>query len=173
MLPRVPPVDPSNATAPSRRGVLLAGASLAVVPAVASSCTQHKAHVPTPTETMLDETLALEDTLLAAYDQALGSVPANSSLGRTLSLIRSAHAAHRSALLIAGAQPFPPTTLPTTPTATPTASRDLARTLGATESAAATVRTATCIRAPRELVPLLASLAASESAHAALLRQPA
>src|SRR5437868_4309972 len=154
----------------SRRSVLMGGATVAVLPIVSVGCTRRKPHVPTPRETLLDETLALEDELLSAYDEAITAPGLRSSLRTTLLHIRSEHAAHRAALLTAGAQPAPgasasPTTAPTAPP------RPNARQLAATETAAATIRTDTCLRAPRDLATLLASLAASETAHAALLRE--
>jgi hypothetical protein len=118
---------------------------------------------------MLDETLALEDEILSAYDAAITAVGARSKVGGTLVHIRSEHAAHRAALLTAGAQPAPGATASPTPTVE--TRRDTVRQLAATERAAATIRTDTCVRAPRDLAPLLASLAASETAHAALLRE--
>ena len=148
----------------TRRNALLGGAAIAWL----GGCTRHKPHIPTPQENLLDETLALEESLLAAYDAALAQPGATSAFRRTLTQIRHAHAAHRSALLTAGAQVAPPVSPTPTPLATPRT--ETARTLAATESAAATIRTDTCLRAPRDLAPLLASLAASEAAHAALLR---
>jgi hypothetical protein len=166
MLPRVLPTGRRL----SRRGVLLGTASAAVLPAVTTGCTRHKPHVPTPRETLLDETLALEDVLLSAYDVALAAFGRRSALTPTLVHIRAEHAAHRAALIRAGAQPAPEATPSPTPAAI--APAETTRTLAATERAAATIRTDTCVRAPRDLAPLLGSLAASESAHAALLREP-
>jgi hypothetical protein len=150
--------------------MLLGTASAAALPLDASGCTRHKPHVPTPRETVLDETLALEDELLATYDAGLAAPGLRSNVRRLLVHIRSEHAAHRAALLTAGALPTPGATA--SPSATPTQrAADTVPQLTATETAAATIRTDTCVRAPRDLAPLLASLAASETAHAALLRQ--
>src|SRR3954469_24357267 len=148
----------------SRRNALLGGAAVVCL----GGCTRHKPHIPTPRENLLDETLALEESLLAAYDAALAEVRTATALARTLTLIRSAHAAHRTVLLTAGAVSASPATA--SPTPLPVPRGETARTLAASESAAATIRTDTCLRAPRDLAPLLASLAASEAAHAALLR---
>jgi hypothetical protein len=167
MLPRVSRLLPSL----TRRSVLLGGSALAAVPLLGTGCTRHKAHVPTPRENLLDETLALEDTLLTTYEAAAATVDPRSKLGQALIVIRNAHAAHRATLLTAGAQPAPGTTPSPTPTPTPIPLRDVARVLAATETAAATIRLDTCVRAPGDLAPLLGSLAASESAHAALLRE--
>jgi hypothetical protein len=152
----------------SRRTLLLGAAVVAAAPEV-TGCTRHKPHVPTPSETLLDETLALEDELISAYDVAIATTSIRTSQRRTLVAIRSEHAVHRAALLTAGAQPSPAAT--GSPTPTITAPRDTTRTLIATETAAATIRTDASVRAPRDLAPLLASLAASETVHAALLRE--
>src|SRR3954449_1260605 len=137
MLPRVPEI--------TRRSALLGGAALACV----GGCTRHKPHVPTPRENLLDETLALEDSILAAYDAALAAAVPTSALARTLMHIRSEHAAHRSALLTAGAQAAPQPSTSPTPSAVP-ARGEATRALAATETAAATIRTDTCLRAPRD-----------------------
>ena len=163
MLPSVP-TDPGL----SRRNVLLSTASAALLPLGAAGCTRHKPHVTTPHDTLLDETLALEDELLSAYDVAISTVAVRSPARGTLLHIRSEHAAHRAALLTAGAQPAPAGTA--SPTPIPTPSAETVRQLTASETAAATIRTNACVQAPRDLAPLLASLAASETAHAALLR---
>src|SRR3954451_354161 len=149
----------------SRRNALLGGAAVVCL----GGCTRHKPHIPTPRENLLDETLALEESLLAAYDAALAEVGTTTALARTLRLIRSAHAVHRTVLLSAGAVSASPVTA--SPTPLPVPRGETARTLAASESAAATIRTDTCLRAPRDLAPLLASLAASETSHAALLRE--
>jgi hypothetical protein len=148
----------------TRRNALLGGVAIACL----GGCTRHKAHIPTPRENLLDETLALEESLLAAYDAALAQAGVTPAFARTLTDIRNAHAVHRNVLLTAGAQSAPPASTTPTPLANPRG--ETARTLAATETAAATIRTDTCLRAPRDLAPLLASLAASEAAHAALLR---
>lgn len=157
MLPRVPDL--------TRRHLLVGGAAVACV----GGCTRHRPHVPTPRENLLDETLALEDSLLSSYDAALQRLGARPAAAAMLGQIRAAHAAHRVALLTAGAQPLP-TTSPS-PTLPPVAPSETTRTLAASETAAATIRTDSCMRAPRDLAPLLASLAASEAAHAALLHE--
>ena len=136
---------------------------------VTSGCTHRRPHVPTPRETLLDETLALEDELLAAYDAALPVIGPHSLLGRRLAHIRADHATHRSTLVAAGAQQAPGP--PASPTQSVIAPGDTRQMLAASESAAATVRGSACLGAPRDLAPLLGSLAASETAHAALLRE--
>jgi hypothetical protein len=164
MLPRMPELTPGL----TRRGVLTSAGALAVTPLVVGGCTRHERHVPTFRETLLDDTLALEESLLASYDAALAALGARDPFTRTLTHIRFEHSAHRSALLTAGAQPSPQSSA--TPTPPVVAPGDLRQMLIAVENAAATLRTDACLRGPTDLAPLLASLAASETAHAALLR---
>jgi len=152
----------------TRRGVLVGGAAVAALPVFATGCTRHKPHVSTPRENLLDQMLALEDELLASYDAAIAITSSSSTLGRTLAQIRAAHAVHRTALLTTGSQPGPAASGRPTPTVV--APGGTSQMLAATESAMATLRTEACLRAPIDLAPLLASLAASEAAHAALLR---
>ena len=167
MLPRVLPSGRPVNRPMSRRGLLLGSASLSVLASVTSGCTEHKPHVATPRENLLDNELALEESLLTAYAAAIEQLGPADARFRILTLIRSAHQIHRDTLLRAGAVPAPPTSAAPTP---PAPHGDPRQQLAATESAVATLRTDTCLRAPADLAPMLASLAASESAHAALLR---
>ncbi|MFL6240860.1 MAG: hypothetical protein ACJ735_15365 [Actinomycetes bacterium] len=153
----------------TRRGALLGAASLAALPCFTSGCTRHRPHITTASENLLDETLALEQTLLASYEAALGLVSRRTPLAQTIMLIRAEHLAHRGALLTAGAKEAPlPSSTPAPAALGPGGPRVA---LATAENAAATIRVDACARAPRELAPLLASLAASETAHAALLRE--
>jgi hypothetical protein len=151
----------------SRRGLLLGSASVPVLASLTSGCTEHKPHVSTPRENLLDNELALEDSLLHAYAAAIEQFGPTDARFRIFTLIRASHQVHRDTLLRAGAAPAPPTSTPPTPPVQ--APGDASQQLQATESAVATLRSDTCLRAPADLAPMLASLAASESAHAALL----
>jgi hypothetical protein len=168
MLPRVLPSGRPMSRPVGRRGLLLGAASLPVLATVTSGCTEHKPHVPTPRETLLDSELALEESLLSAYALAIQALGPTDSRYRTLTLISAAHQVHRETLLRAGAVPAPPSSTPPVPPVQ--VPGDSTQQIAATESAVATLRTDTCLRAPADLAPMLASLAASESAHAALWR---
>src|SRR5207244_1104718 len=96
----------------------------------------------------LNQALADEDRLLALYDGLSASDPA---LRRSLLRVRQDHAAHRAALVAAGA-------LVTSRTPTPSASlgshpqaQSQQRILADAERAAAAARTAACLVAPRSL----------------------
>jgi hypothetical protein len=112
--------------------------------------------------------LADEDHLIAMYDAAMAAAPA---LARSLRRLRRDHAAHRTALLAAGARAAGAAPIPT-PTAAAPARGAVAtlRALSAAERAAAAARTAACLAAPRSLAPLFGSIAASEAAHAVAIR---
>ena len=136
---------------------------------------------------VLDRALSAETDLLKRYDAtlALPSVAADSGLTAKLKAIRAEHAAHTAAIK----QGYtPPTTLPgssaapsspspsasaTTP-APPAATdaRDAKTAVAAlprAEQDAASARTADILAADGATAMLLASIAASESGHAALL----
>jgi hypothetical protein len=164
MLPRVPELTRRAALLVPVLTGLLGGAAAGL-----SGCSPRRhPPVPTPRETLLDDTLALEVSLVASYDAALRVLPLTARVRPLVAAVRAAHLEHRAALLTAGAQPLPPQPTPAPAPVIPLTTA--AATLAATETAAATLRTAACLRGPRDLAPLLASLAASETAHAALLR---
>jgi hypothetical protein len=170
MLTRVSASPPERTH--TRRAVLSAGTGLTIAAAgMASGCSRTRVRPPTPRETLLDATLTLEDEVIAACDAAVQAAPRRSALARTLADVRAAHATHRETLVAAGAQAGLSATPSPSATPAPT-SHEALQTLIATETAAAAIRTGTCVTAPRDLAPLLASLAASEAAHVALLRAP-
>ena len=136
---------------PTRRQVL---ALCAFVPA---ACTHRHALLPDPAQPFLDAAVARESALLAAYDAAIAraSTP-------QLAAFRAEHAAHLSALESA-----------VRPSASPTPSASVAAappgSLVALERATAAAHADAAVSAPARIAPLLASLAACESSHAALL----
>jgi hypothetical protein len=145
---------------PTRRSVLVAGALGAV-----SACTSKPgaAPQPVPPDTALTATaVARETALLAAYDEVLAAVPA---LAARLAPVRAEHQAHLAALQGA------PTIASPLPVRTGTSLQPAAALtrLAALERAAATAHAGAAVSASRRLAPLLASLAASESAHLVLL----
>jgi hypothetical protein len=133
-----------------------------------------------------DRALAAEADLLARYDAtlALPSVVADSALTAKLTAIRAEHAAHVTAIKQGYTPPSKPTPSsgsatpapsPSTPGATtwsPSATTD-AKTavsvLAGAEQDAAGARTTDILAADGATAMLLASIAASESGHAALL----
>lgn len=138
---------------------------------------------------MRDRVLAAEADLLARYDAtlALPSVTADSALTAKLTAIRAEHAAHVTAIKqgytppskptpsSGSATPAPSPSSPSTPGATtwsPSATTD-AKTavsvLAGAEQDAAGARTTDILAADGATAMLLASIAASESGHAALL----
>ena len=123
-----------------------------------------------------DRALSAEVDLLTRYDAtlALPSVAADSALRAKLTAIRTEHAAHAAAIK-QGYTP-PPVSTPTaaasattwSPPATMDAKTAVAALAGA-EQSAASARTADILAADGPTAMLLASIAASESGHAALL----
>ncbi|GAA2007809.1 hypothetical protein GCM10009838_87720 [Catenulispora subtropica] len=135
-----------------------------------------------------DRALAAEADLLARYDAALAlpAVAADSALTAKLTAIRAEHASHAAAIrdgYQAGATPAPTgtpsspapsssTNSPATPSGATTAPPDAKSALAAlikAEQDAADARTADILAADGGTAMLLASVAASESGHAALL----
>lgn len=136
-----------------------------------------------------DRALAAEADLLRRYDAtlALPSVVADSVLTARLTAIRAEHAAHAAAIKQGYTLPAAPTpSTPTPPgspkpTPTPTASatawsppattdaKTTMTALAGAEQDAASARTADILAADGATAMLLASIAASESGHAALL----
>ena len=122
-----------------------------------------------------DRALSAEVDLLTRYDAtlALPSVAADSALRAKLTAIRTEHAAHAAAIK-QGYTP-PPVSAPTAASATtwsPPATMDAKTAVAAlagAEQSAASARTADILAADGPTAMLLASIAASESGHAALL----
>jgi|GEM_PF-3113212 hypothetical protein len=130
-----------------------------------------------------DRALSAEAELLKRYDAtlALASVSADSGLTAKLTAIRAEHAAHAEAIQQGYTPPSAPT--PSSPPGSPTPSASattwspqattdaktaLAALAGA-EQDAASARTADILGSDGAIAMLLASIAASESGHAALL----
>ncbi len=107
--------------------------------------------------------------LIATYDAAIRSFPA---LAPTLAPVREQHRQHLAALAPPAAPAAPdqrssaPLALPPATTPDPAAAL---RSLVAAERAAAAARVADCLAASPRLAPLLASIGASEAAHASAL----
>ncbi len=112
---------------------------------------------PDPDVALRDAAVAREQALLQAYDVVLAAQP---GLRAQLQPYRDDHAEHLAAL-----QPHPPST---SPTGSPSTVRTRAE-LASAERAAGDAHAAAGLRASPGLAGLLASLAASESAHAAVL----
>jgi hypothetical protein len=126
-----------------------------------------------------DRALAAEADLLKRYDAtlALPSVSADSGLTAKLMAIRAEHAAHADAMK----QGYTPPSAPMPPAPTPSASattwspptttdaKTAVAALARAEQDAASARTADILAADGATAMLLASVAASESGHAALL----
>ena len=125
-----------------------------------------------------DRALSTEADLLKQYDAALAlpAVAADSGLTAKLKAIRAEHVAHAAAIREGYTQPAAPT--PSAPaTSSPTLSappaatdaKTVVATLAKAEQDAASARTADILAADGDTAMLLASVAASESGHAALL----
>ena len=151
---------------PSRRQVLLA-AGVATA-ATAAACTADKPlrpSVPSAKDALRSDAVARERELVDAYSASLSRHPAQRTL---LAAILGDHAAHLAALT-ATATPSP------TATASPTLPQPLSLgQLAALETKAARDHADACVRAGADcdagsLALLLASLAACEASHAALL----
>lgn len=155
-----------------RRAVLQTAGVLAVGGSAGCAVTaaaQPRAGVPDPQLADLEA----ERRLLRSYDSVLTAFP---QLGAQLSPLRADHAAHAKALtgMLAAVTGTPiGTATGTGPPAThghrfPSATAALAA-LAVAERAAAAARTTSCVAAPRDRAPMLASIAASETVHVLLL----
>lgn len=101
--------------------------------------------------------------LIAAYDAAILTFPA---LAPMLAPVRKQHQEHLAALRPPGPQSNSPMAVQQATTSNPAAAL---RSLVAAERAAAAARVADCLAASPRLAPLLASIGASEAAHASAL----
>lgn len=159
-----------------RRAVLQTAGVLAVGGSAGCAVTaaaQPRAGVPDPQLADLEA----ERRLLRSYDSVLTAFP---QLGAQLSPLRADHAAHAKALtgMLAAVTGTPIGTATGTATGTgppvthghrfPSATAALAA-LAVAERAAAAARTTSCVAAPRDRAPMLASIAASETVHVLLL----
>jgi hypothetical protein len=118
-----------------------------------------------------DRALAAESDLIARYDAALAlpAVAADSVLSAKLRAIRGEHASHAAAI---GAGYTPPSTpQPSAPssTAAPVDAKTAMATLAKAEQDAASARTTDILSTDGATAMLLASVAAAEAGHAALL----
>lgn len=146
---------------PSRRA-LLGVAVLALV----GGCRPGKRR-PVPARTDPDVALSAtvradEAGLIASYDAAIRAFPA---LAPALAPLREQHEEHLVALRPSGSGA--PSSAP--PQAAPADAAAAVRSLAATERAAAAARIADCLAASSRLAPLIASIGASEAAHASAL----
>jgi hypothetical protein len=125
----------------------------------AAACTKDEPPRPrlrTTDDTLREAAVSREQALLAAYAAA---VPAHPARAAELGQLLTDHGAHLRLLSPA-----------TAPTATPGAGRPPSlRALAAQERAAAAAHAKAALSASRDLAALLASLAACEASHAALL----
>ena len=142
---------------PTRRQALLAGT--VAVAAGAAACTAERTprqSSPTPDDALREAAGARERALVDAYAAALRAHPQHTAL---LAPLLGDHATHLAAL---GSSPAPSAS----PALTPAPSL---RQLAAQERAAATAHAGAALTASRDLAALLASLAACEASHAAVL----
>jgi len=122
-----------------------------------------------------DRALSAEAVLLTQYDAALAlpSVASDSGLTAKLKAIREEHASHAVAIQAGYTPPSAPpsTTTPSgsAPTDAPTDAKTAVATLAKAEQDAASARTSDILAADGDTAMLLASIAAAESGHAALL----
>ncbi|MFL6114584.1 MAG: hypothetical protein ACJ786_25005 [Catenulispora sp.] len=122
------------------------------------------------TDAARDRALAAEADLLARYDAALAlpSVAADSALTMKLASIREEHLSHAAAIRDGYAASPAPTASPS-PTIPGPDSQSTIAALAKAEQDAASARTADILAAEGTTAMLLASVAASESGHIALL----
>ena len=185
---RAPSVVGSGGVAPRspvlpRRAVLLAAAALATAGCTARGTRQQAAPPPDPDVVLADEAAARERALLAAYDEAVARDPA---LAERLGPLRAEHAGHLASLGVPAvpAGPSDPTGAPSggpaagdaTPAPPAVRPPDLPADpalilpwLAELERRASTAHAGAAVRAGRGTAVVLASLAASEAAHAAVL----
>ena len=149
--------------------------------AALGGCTSHRdsGHSPQVTaksDAIRERTLAAEADLIARYDAALAlpAITANPALVTQLQGIRAEHAAHAAAVRegYTGAthspSPTPATSTSSAPPA-PTDAKTAVTSLVKAEQDAANALTTDVLAADGPTAQLLASIAASESGHAALL----
>ena len=147
---------------PTRRQVLVAGVALTAACTTKSTPQRHE---PTRDERLRAEAVAREQALVEAYEPALEAHP---ELARLLSPVLADHAVHLYTL--GGARPVVPTAPPAARSRAAVL-RDLVareKEAGLAHAAAAELAE-TDVSCGRVLAPLLASLAASEASHAAVL----
>ena len=144
----------------------LASAGLALVTACTRGRRSGPAPAPDPDAALAAAAVARELALLARYDDALAAVPA---LAGELAPLRAEHVAHLAALGAVEAAAATPTRPPSPPAPSPGTAVQVRRDLASREHEAAAGHAAAAVAASRRLAPVLASLAASEASHAAVL----
>ena len=163
--PRTVPEDDLYPSRPvlGRRTLLRVG-----VVALVAGCRPRRrdAHRPEPAGPDPDRAVAArvradETRLVAAYDTTLTRFP---QLEAVLAPVRQQHAEHLAAL----AGPAGSASATASP-AVPASARTAMRALVAAERAAAAARLVDCLAASPQLAPLVASIGASEAAHAGVL----
>ena len=149
--------------------------SLALVAGAAAACTDDEpAPAPVgPDPALRAEAADRERVLLAAYDRALDALGATgmtaSALADVLRGVRGEHAVHLEALV--GPPPsMPPSASPSaSPAPSPLSPEKAVAGLADLERLASAAHAGGAVRASRSLAGLLASLAASEHTHPAVL----
>jgi hypothetical protein len=167
----------------TRRGVLAAAASLPLL--AVTGCKGPRAlqtpPEPGPEVILLRTAIAAEETMIARYGAAITRFP---GLARTLTELRAEHRLHlaelRGRLVIPAGSPYRRFASPAPggggPPGAAVLPADQAAALSALESAEAGAAAALLhglTAAPPSLAQLLASMAASETTHAAVLRSAA
>ena len=124
-----------------------------------------------PADVVRDRAFAAETDLLARYDAALAlpAVAADSALNAKLAAIRAEHASHAAAIKSDYKAAPTPTDSSPSPSPSPADAKTVLAGLIKAEQDAASARTADILAADGGTAMLLASIAASESGHAALL----
>lgn len=149
---------------PTRRQALAAGT--VVLASAAAGCTTDRHPRPaarTPDDALREAAVARERELVAAYTLALQALPQHSPL---LAALLGDHSAHLARLVPA---PAPTPTASATPPTAPTSPKPSLRALALLERDAARAHATAVVAASRELAAVLASLAACEASHAAVL----
>ena len=143
----------------------LASAGLALVTACTRGRRSGPPAAPDPDTVLTVAAVAREQALLARYDDVLSAAPA---LAGVLGPLRAEHAAHLVALGATDAAAASPAPTPA-PSASPAAVQVLRQDLARLEREAAAGHASGAVAASRRLAPVLASLAASEASHLAVL----
>ncbi|MEY9857369.1 hypothetical protein ABH935_002977 [Catenulispora sp. GAS73] len=166
------PVELTRRTMLTATGVALLGACASPGGTKGSEASPAKPVPAGQPDPVRDRALSAEADLLTQYDAtlALPSVAADSGLTAKLKTIRAEHVSHAAAIKEGYTAPAAAT--PSTPPATTDAKTDAktaVATLAKAEQDAANARTSDILAADGDTAMLLASIAAAESGHAALL----
>jgi hypothetical protein len=150
-------------------------AAALTVPLLAAGCSKGFGALgtpptPAPEVAVLTGAIAAERALIARYQAVLGRLP---TLAATMNPLLAEHHAHLAALtarLVPGAaRPSPTPTASQAPPAVPGSTTAATAGLGAAEQAAAGRLLGHLVQVSPPLAQLLASIAASEATHAAVL----